>query len=159
VRLDIFDLARSAEGTELLIRERCATAANRQADHHCIPITLNWNSLLRNILSVFRAAASAAVYFWRFFVQNDFRDHDPRRIALASLYLAAKAEECHVQAKLLFHCMQKISGSDCRDVETLLHLLPPDRLIDGQAAWRACEMADRKRPWYQCVGFGSLREI
>lgn len=48
-----------------------------------------------------RVAATASVYFKRFYMKNCYRDHDPRLLAPAALYLAAKTEEHTVQAKAL----------------------------------------------------------
>lgn len=46
-----------------------------------------------------RVAATAAVYFKRFYVRHGLRDHDPRLIAPVALYLAAKVEEHTLQSK------------------------------------------------------------
>ena len=45
-----------------------------------------------------RAIATAAVYFRRFYLRQSLREYDPRKLAPACLYLAAKVEECAVQA-------------------------------------------------------------
>ena len=57
-----------------------------------------------------RAVATACVYFRRFSATHDFCQHDPRLIAPACLYLACKAEESQLQAKLLFYAMRKVAG-------------------------------------------------
>ena len=54
-----------------------------------------------------RAIGTAVVYFRRFYTKNCFADHDPRLVAQACLYLAAKAEECTVQMKALKHYLEK----------------------------------------------------
>jgi len=45
-----------------------------------------------------KVIATAIVYFKRFFVRNSFVDHDPRLVIPTCLYLAAKVEECAMQA-------------------------------------------------------------
>ncbi|KAK9816853.1 hypothetical protein WJX72_006148 [[Myrmecia] bisecta] len=57
-----------------------------------------------------RVAATACTYFHRFYVKNNFCEHDPRIIAPACLYLASKAEESQIQAKVLFQMMKKLSA-------------------------------------------------
>ena len=57
-----------------------------------------------------RVAATACVFFRRFYLRNDFCTVDPRAVAPAALYLAAKVEETLLQARLLFHTMQKLAG-------------------------------------------------
>ena len=57
-----------------------------------------------------RVAATACVFFRRFYLRNDFCSVDPRAVAPAALYLAAKAEETVLQARHLFHIMQKLAG-------------------------------------------------
>jgi len=57
-----------------------------------------------------RAVATACVYFRRFSATHDFCQHDPRLTAPACLYLACKAEESQLQAKLLFYAMRKVAG-------------------------------------------------
>ena len=70
--------------------------------------------------------ATACVYFRRFFVAHEFCEHDPRLVAPACLYLACKAEESQLQAKLLFYAMRKVAGEHnvlmtCACVDTGLH--------------------------------------
>ena len=57
-----------------------------------------------------RVAATACVFFRRFYLRNDFCAVDPRAVAPAALYLAAKVEETLLQARHLFHIMQKLAG-------------------------------------------------
>lgn len=57
-----------------------------------------------------RVAATASVFFRRFYLRNDFCTVDPRALAPAALYLAAKVEETLLQARYLFHVMQKVAG-------------------------------------------------
>ena len=59
-----------------------------------------------------RAVATACVYFRRFSAVHDFCEHDPRLVAPACLYLACKAEESQLQAKLLFYAMRKVAGAE-----------------------------------------------
>lgn len=65
-----------------------------------------------------RVAATACVFFRRFYLRNDFCAVDPRAVAPAALYLAGKVEETLMQARYLFHIMQKLAGrvhSTCMD--------------------------------------------
>lgn len=55
--------------------------------------------------------ATACVYLRRFYVRRCLCEYDPRAIAPACLYLAAKAEEAQAQAKALFHFMKKLNAS------------------------------------------------
>eukprot|EP00192_Tetraselmis_astigmatica_P021767 CAMPEP_0117694012 /NCGR_PEP_ID=MMETSP0804-20121206/27205_1 /TAXON_ID=1074897 /ORGANISM="Tetraselmis astigmatica, Strain CCMP880" /LENGTH=270 /DNA_ID=CAMNT_0005507641 /DNA_START=187 /DNA_END=999 /DNA_ORIENTATION=- len=54
-----------------------------------------------------RVSATASVYFRRFYSRNSFSEHDPRLVSLACLFLAAKAEECTVQMRLLKHYLKE----------------------------------------------------
>jgi len=47
------------------------------------------------------------MYLRRFYVRRCLCEYDPRAVAPACLYLAAKAEEAQAQAKALFHFMKK----------------------------------------------------
>lgn len=55
-----------------------------------------------------RVAATAAVYFKRFFVRACIKDHDPRLIAPVALYLAAKVEEHTLPAKVVIAHMTSL---------------------------------------------------
>lgn len=55
-----------------------------------------------------RAVSTATVYFRRFYLNNTFLEYDPCCVAPACLYLACKAEESQVQAKLLYHLQTKL---------------------------------------------------
>ena len=48
-----------------------------------------------------RVAATAIVYFKRFYLRNTYKEHDPRLIAPSALYLAAKTEEHTIPAKAI----------------------------------------------------------
>ena len=52
------------------------------------------------------------MFFRRFYLRNDFCEYDPRGVAPASLYLAAKVEETLLQARYLFQLMQRLAGAD-----------------------------------------------
>lgn len=69
-----------------------------------------------------RIAATAIVYFKRFYVRNSYCDHDPRLITPVSLYLAAKAEEHTLQAKLVMAQMTNIYASNHKYPYTTEHL-------------------------------------
>lgn len=58
-----------------------------------------------------RVAATATVYFKRFFVRNCIKDHDPRLIAPVALYLAAKVEEHTLPAKVIIAHMTSLYPS------------------------------------------------
>ena len=53
-----------------------------------------------------RVVGTASVYFRRFYLVQDFCRHDPRDIGIACRYLACKAEEAQVAAKVLFQIMK-----------------------------------------------------
>ncbi|KAK9797430.1 hypothetical protein WJX73_002150 [Symbiochloris irregularis] len=55
-----------------------------------------------------RVVSTASVYFKRFYLVKNFSEFDPRAVAPACLYLACKAEECQVQAKLIVHITHKL---------------------------------------------------
>uniref|UniRef100_A0A7S1XES2 Cyclin-like domain-containing protein n=2 Tax=Compsopogon caeruleus TaxID=31354 RepID=A0A7S1XES2_9RHOD len=59
-----------------------------------------------------RVVATACVYFKRFYLRNAYRDHDPRLIAPAALYLAAKTEEHTVQAKAVISQVNAMYKAD-----------------------------------------------
>ncbi|EFJ10868.1 hypothetical protein SELMODRAFT_173060 [Selaginella moellendorffii] len=58
-----------------------------------------------------RVVATAIAYFRRVYTRKSFSEYDPRLVAPTCLYLASKAEESTVQAKLLIFYMKQI-GSD-----------------------------------------------
>eukprot|EP00850_Spirogloea_muscicola_P005397 SM000024S07859 [mRNA] locus=s24:1065588:1068119:+ [translate_table: standard] len=55
-----------------------------------------------------RVVATAIVYFRRVYYRKSFADYDPRLVAPSCLYLASKAEESCVQAKVLVFYMKKL---------------------------------------------------
>lgn len=55
-----------------------------------------------------RVAATAVVYFKRFFLKRCIKDHDPRLIAPVALYLAAKVEEHTLLAKVIIANMSNL---------------------------------------------------
>lgn len=57
-----------------------------------------------------RVAATACIFFRRFYCRNDFCTIDPRCLAPAALYLAAKVEETLLTARYLFQLMQTLSS-------------------------------------------------
>ena len=67
-----------------------------------------------------RVAATASVYFRRFYLKNCFCHVDPRLVFVGCIYLASKVEESQLQAKhlvrVLGQSMAKING-------TCLHVL------------------------------------
>lgn len=69
-----------------------------------------------------RVAATAIVYFRRFFARNAVRDHDPRLIAPVALYLAAKAEEHSLPAKIVVAEMQSNYLGDHTFPYTVAHV-------------------------------------
>lgn len=56
-----------------------------------------------------RVAATASVYFRRFYLKENFCEYDPRLVGPACLFLACKSEESQVQAKVLFQMLKKVS--------------------------------------------------
>ncbi|KAK9909354.1 hypothetical protein WJX75_000933 [Coccomyxa subellipsoidea] len=78
-----------------------------------------------------RVAAAACMYFRRFYLKEEFCDYDPRFVGPACLFLACKAEESQVQAKVLFQMLRKVSTTG------KYHALPlPDsaQLLDLEMA-------------------------
>ena len=59
-----------------------------------------------------RVVWCAATYFKKVYVRHNFLDLDPRKLAPTCLYLACKAEECQVQAKLLLQFVSSIAGGE-----------------------------------------------
>jgi len=59
-----------------------------------------------------RVAATAAVYFKRFYLRNAYKEHDPRLIAPAALYLAAKTEEHTIPAKSILSQVNAMYKAD-----------------------------------------------
>ncbi|KAJ7539413.1 hypothetical protein O6H91_11G091400 [Diphasiastrum complanatum] len=53
-----------------------------------------------------RVVATAIAYFRRIYTRKSFSEYDPRLVAPTCLYLASKAEESTVQAKLLHYYMK-----------------------------------------------------
>jgi len=73
-----------------------------------------------------RVVGTASVFFRRFYLVQDFCKHDPRDVGIACLYLACKAEEAQVAAKVIFQIMKNTPPSRCGrpnwDVASLLDL-------------------------------------
>ncbi|CAL8467696.1 g7234 [Coccomyxa elongata] len=67
-------------------------------------IAKNSQNLIRQ-----RVAATACVYFRRFYLKENFCEYDPRLVGPACLFLACKSEESQVQAKALFQMLKKVS--------------------------------------------------
>lgn len=55
-----------------------------------------------------RVVATAAVYFWKFYLRRSFCRADPRLIAPACLFLASKTEETPIHSKLLLHYARRL---------------------------------------------------
>ncbi len=55
-----------------------------------------------------RVAATAVVYFRRVYVTSSYARHDPRVVAPGCLYLASKAEESVVSAKVLLAATRRL---------------------------------------------------
>lgn len=66
--------------------------------------------IILHTTSSHRVAATAAVYFQRFYLRNDFCVWDPRNIAPACVYLASKTEESPLQAKFLLQYIRSLSS-------------------------------------------------
>nr|XP_024363487.1 cyclin-C1-1-like isoform X1 [Physcomitrium patens] len=58
-----------------------------------------------------RVVATAIAYFRRIYTRKSFSEFDPRLVAPTCLYLASKAEESTVQAKILVFYSKKIRGT------------------------------------------------
>lgn len=57
-----------------------------------------------------RVATTASVFFRRIYQRCKFSDADPRSIAPATVYLAAKIEEVYLPMKVIFHAMSRLSA-------------------------------------------------
>ncbi|XP_021720113.1 cyclin-C1-1-like isoform X2 [Chenopodium quinoa] len=72
-----------------------------------------------------RVVASAITYMRRVYTRKSLTEFDPRLVALTALYLAAKAEESTVQARLLVFYIKKIYPEDIRyrfDIKDILEM-------------------------------------
>ncbi|KAI4329890.1 hypothetical protein MLD38_028223 [Melastoma candidum] len=59
-----------------------------------------------------RVVATAITYMRRVYTRKSMSEYDPRLVAPTCLYLASKAEESMVQAKLLVFCIRKQCADD-----------------------------------------------
>lgn len=59
-----------------------------------------------------RVVATAVTYFRRVYLRKSMTEYDPRLVAPTCLYLAAKAEESTVQARLLVFYIKKICSDE-----------------------------------------------
>lgn len=82
--------------------------------------------------------ATACMYLRRFYVRRCLCEYDPRAVAPACLYLAAKAEEAQAQAKALFHFMKKLNAAGAAPAR-------PSRLRSRRAAAPGCDGLRRAR--------------
>ena len=55
--------------------------------------------------------ATAQVFFRRFYLSASFREYDPRLVAPTCIFVAAKVEECAVNAKILLQKLNKSESS------------------------------------------------
>lgn len=84
--------------------------------NHC---ALNIKVLAQQAKVRQRVVATAIAYFRRIYVKKAYSEYDPRLVAPCCLYLAAKAEECTVQAKVLVFYMKKLwpaVGFEIKDI-------------------------------------------
>ncbi|KAI5679932.1 hypothetical protein M9H77_01159 [Catharanthus roseus] len=68
--------------------------------------------LAQNVKVRQRVVASAITYMRRVYVRRPITEYDPRLVAPACLYLASKAEESTVQARLLVFYIKKLYSDD-----------------------------------------------
>ncbi|XP_057964096.1 cyclin-C1-2-like [Malania oleifera] len=59
-----------------------------------------------------RVVATAVTYMRRVYVRKSMAEYDPRLVAPTCLYLASKAEESTVQARLLVFCIKKLYADE-----------------------------------------------
>ncbi|CAI9776606.1 unnamed protein product [Fraxinus pennsylvanica] len=59
-----------------------------------------------------RVVATAITYMRRVYVRKSMTEYDPRLVAPTCLYLASKAEECTVQARLLVFYIKKLYSDE-----------------------------------------------
>ncbi|KAJ6403743.1 CYCLIN [Salix viminalis] len=59
-----------------------------------------------------RVVATAVTYMRRLYTRKSMSEYDPRLVAPTCLYLASKAEESTVQARLLVYCIKKMYSDD-----------------------------------------------
>jgi hypothetical protein len=67
-----------------------------------------------SLIHCVRVATTASVFFRRIYQRCKFSDADPRSIAPATVYLAAKIEEVYLPMKVIFHAMSRLSGARLR---------------------------------------------
>ncbi|KAH9318256.1 hypothetical protein KI387_020025, partial [Taxus chinensis] len=73
-----------------------------------IQMSYHIRMLAQNVKVRQRVVATAVTYFRRVYTRKSFAEYDPRLVAPTCLYLASKAEESTIQAKLLIYCMKKL---------------------------------------------------
>uniref|UniRef100_A0A0D6R9B9 Cyclin-like domain-containing protein n=1 Tax=Araucaria cunninghamii TaxID=56994 RepID=A0A0D6R9B9_ARACU len=69
-----------------------------------------------------RVVATAITYFRRVYTRKSFTEYDPRLVAPTCVYLASKAEESTVQAKLLIYYMKKIHDKHRYEIKDVLEM-------------------------------------
>lgn len=91
-----------------------------------IHMSLYIQSLAQQVKVRQRVVATAIAYFRRVYTRKSFFEYDPRLVAPTCLYLASKAEESTVQAKLIiFHMKRTRVFPDekcCFEVLDILHM-------------------------------------
>lgn len=103
------DMQHLVRATNGVLRQRCAVFMWRTHAHHCN--NANHPSSYHHQGFSHRVAATAAVYFQRFYLRNDFAVWDPRHIAPACVYLSSKTEESPLQAKFLLQYIRSLSST------------------------------------------------
>ncbi|XP_052211440.1 cyclin-C1-2-like isoform X4 [Diospyros lotus] len=68
--------------------------------------------LAQNVKVRQRVVATAITYMRRVYTKKSMIEYDPRLVAPACLYLASKAEESTLQARLLVFCLKKMHSDE-----------------------------------------------
>uniref|UniRef100_A0A6N2LDP8 B-like cyclin n=1 Tax=Salix viminalis TaxID=40686 RepID=A0A6N2LDP8_SALVM len=73
---------------------------------------IKMHMLYANWLNKLKVVATAVTYMRRLYTRKSMSEYDPRLVAPTCLYLASKAEESTVQARLLVYCIKKMYSDD-----------------------------------------------
>eukprot|EP00271_Cylindrocystis_brebissonii_P022141 TRINITY_DN8357_c0_g1_i1.p1 TRINITY_DN8357_c0_g1~~TRINITY_DN8357_c0_g1_i1.p1 ORF type:complete len:271 (+),score=56.66 TRINITY_DN8357_c0_g1_i1:318-1130(+) len=87
-----------------------------------IHFSLNIKLLAYNAKVRQRVVATATGYFRRLCAKKSFAEYDPRLVAPSCLYLASKAEECTVQAKVVVFYMKKLWPDGKYEIKDILEM-------------------------------------
>ena len=148
----VADLEDIAKNSQNLIRQRCGA---------CLVLVHDvsfkrWFGGDKPCIPVDRVAATACVYFRRFYLKENFCEYDPRLVGPACLFLACKSEESQVQAKVLFQMLKKVSTTGEAQAASLISVPFCSTVWSGYGFTSEGWACHREVPWTSISGLSAV---